>query len=219
MTRMDTYRALTPGEIAALEASGSTADDWSSIQVAEDFHPSQLRGARLRRPCPARIGRAHPQLRRPQLRHRRKNARRRGRPPGMPRRKRFRKRHGGGRHERERRPHGTDLQRPDRPDRLHGRRLPPPSGARRRARPVWRGGRPTRHAPRKEASAATAASPTAGCCATYVSATGRRSKGSPSSPTARSATFRASASTSRPTTSSRPSMRSSTTVRSSNAAS
>ena len=53
----------------------------------------------------------------------------------MPRRKRFRKRHGGGRHERERRPHGTDLQRPDRPDRLHGRRLPPPSGARRRTRP------------------------------------------------------------------------------------
>ena len=47
MTRMDTYRALTPGEIAALEASGSTADDWSSIEVAEDFHPSQLRGARL----------------------------------------------------------------------------------------------------------------------------------------------------------------------------
>ena len=44
---MDTYRALTPGEIAALEASGSTADDWSSIEVAEDFHPSQLRGARL----------------------------------------------------------------------------------------------------------------------------------------------------------------------------
>ncbi|MFR0763231.1 MAG: hypothetical protein ACLSHL_03790 [Alistipes communis] len=36
---MDTYRALTPGEIAALEASGSTADDWSSIEVAEDFHP------------------------------------------------------------------------------------------------------------------------------------------------------------------------------------
>ena len=44
---METYRALTPGEIAALEASGSTADDWSSIEVAEDFHPSQLRGARL----------------------------------------------------------------------------------------------------------------------------------------------------------------------------
>ncbi|HCP57545.1 MAG TPA: DUF4954 domain-containing protein, partial [Alistipes obesi] len=38
---------MTPGEIAALEASGSTADDWSSIEVAEDFHPSQLRGARL----------------------------------------------------------------------------------------------------------------------------------------------------------------------------
>ena len=37
MTRMDTYRALTPGEIAALEASGSTADDWSSIEVAEDL--------------------------------------------------------------------------------------------------------------------------------------------------------------------------------------
>lgn len=38
------YRDLTPGEIAALEASGSTADDWSSVEVAGSFSPSQLHG-------------------------------------------------------------------------------------------------------------------------------------------------------------------------------
>ena len=45
--QMDAYRPLTSGEIAALEASGSTADDWSTVEVSEDFHPSQLHGARL----------------------------------------------------------------------------------------------------------------------------------------------------------------------------
>lgn len=216
---MDTYRALTPGEIAALEASGLDGRRLVVDRGGGGLSPLATARRTAGRPCPARIGRVHPQLRRPQLRHRRRDARRRGRPPGMPRRKRFRKRHGGGRHERERRPHGTDLQRPDRPDRLHGRRLPPPSGARRRPRPYGAAGgrrgtlRARKHRPRLPHHRLP------GCCATYVSATGRRSKGSPSSPTARSATFRASASTSRPTTSSRPSMRSSTTVRSSNAAS
>ena len=47
MMQMDGYRPLTPGEIAALEAGGSTADDWSTIEVADDFAPSQLCGARL----------------------------------------------------------------------------------------------------------------------------------------------------------------------------
>lgn len=45
MTQMYEYRPLTSGEIAALEASGSTADDWSAVEVAGDFHPSQLHGA------------------------------------------------------------------------------------------------------------------------------------------------------------------------------
>ncbi len=47
MTQMDAYRPLTSDEIAALEAGGSTADDWSTVEVAEDFAPSQLCGARL----------------------------------------------------------------------------------------------------------------------------------------------------------------------------
>ena len=47
MTQMYEYRPLTSGEIAALEASGSTADDWSTVEVAGNFHPSQLHAARL----------------------------------------------------------------------------------------------------------------------------------------------------------------------------
>ena len=214
---MDTYRALTPGEIAALEASGSTADDWSSIEVAEDFHPSQLRGARLGGRVRLASG---VRIRNSGVRNYDIGARTlveevvrlecRGESAFG---------------------NGTEVAVMNENG---GRTVRIYSGltaqiaymaAVYRHRPALVAALGEfvnalhRHAPPKEASAATAASPTAGCCATYVSATGRRSKGSPSSPTARSATFRASASTSRPTTSSRPSMRSSTTVRSSNAAS
>jgi len=45
--QMDTYRPLTCSEIAALEASGSSADDWSAVEVARDFDPAQLHCARL----------------------------------------------------------------------------------------------------------------------------------------------------------------------------
>ena len=47
MTQMDAYRPLTRDEIAAVEAGGSTAEDWSTVEVAGDFDPSQLCGARL----------------------------------------------------------------------------------------------------------------------------------------------------------------------------
>ena len=40
-------RKLTPEEIAALERTGTTADNWSKIDVAEDFRPEQLRRCRL----------------------------------------------------------------------------------------------------------------------------------------------------------------------------
>lgn len=216
---MDTYRALTPGEIAALEASGSTADDWSSIEVAEDFHPSQLRGARLGGRVRLASGVC---IRNSGVRNYDIGA---GTLVEEVVRLECRGESAFG--------NGTEVavmnENGGRTVRIYNGLTAQIAymAAVYRHRPALvaaldrmaRAGRPTRHAPRKEASAATAASPTAGCCATYVSATGRRSKGSPSSPTARSATFRASASTSRPTTSSRPSMRSSTTVRSSNAAS
>ena len=44
---MTSFRTLTPEEIAALEAQGNTAEEWSSVRVAEDFQPSQLRQSRF----------------------------------------------------------------------------------------------------------------------------------------------------------------------------
>ncbi|WP_300799447.1 DUF4954 family protein [uncultured Alistipes sp.] len=41
------YRKLTPEEIAAVEALGNTAEEWSLVDVSEDFTPSQLIGSRL----------------------------------------------------------------------------------------------------------------------------------------------------------------------------
>ena len=215
MTRMDTYRALTPGEIAALEASGSTADDWSSIEVAEDFHPSQLRGARLGGRVRLASG---VRIRNSGVRNYDIGARTlveevvrlecRGESAFG---------------------NGTEVAVMNENG---GRTVRIYSGL---TAQIAYMAAVYRHRPalvaaldrmaRRAADAARSAQGSIGrdCritdCRTYVSATGRRSKGSPSSPTARSATFRASASTSRPTTSSRPSMRSSTTVRSSNAAS
>ena len=34
---MEDYRSLTLDEVAALERQGCTAEDWSTIYVAEDF--------------------------------------------------------------------------------------------------------------------------------------------------------------------------------------
>ena len=41
------YRKLTPEEIAAVEALGTTAEEWSQIDVPADFTPSQLVASRL----------------------------------------------------------------------------------------------------------------------------------------------------------------------------
>ncbi len=60
---MSEFRALTAAEIAALEAAGVSAEQWSQVLVSEDFHPAQLRqcslegrielgsGARIVRSC------------------------------------------------------------------------------------------------------------------------------------------------------------------------
>ena len=40
-------RNLTPAEIEAVERLGTTAEDWSTIRVAEDFRPEQLQQSRL----------------------------------------------------------------------------------------------------------------------------------------------------------------------------
>lgn len=44
---MSVFRNLTPEEIAAVEASGTTAEAWPQISVSEDFTPSQLLQSRL----------------------------------------------------------------------------------------------------------------------------------------------------------------------------
>lgn len=41
------YRHLTSDEIAVLEAYGSSAADWSSVEVAGDFQPAQIRNVRF----------------------------------------------------------------------------------------------------------------------------------------------------------------------------
>lgn len=40
---MDNYRLLTDEEILTLEDNGCTAEDWTSVNVAEDFRPSHIR--------------------------------------------------------------------------------------------------------------------------------------------------------------------------------
>lgn len=44
---MPSFRKITAAEIAAAEAAGSTAEDWSQITVSEDFSPAQLVQCRL----------------------------------------------------------------------------------------------------------------------------------------------------------------------------
>ncbi len=44
---MPQYRDITPDEISALSALGTTADDWSRIRVSPDFTPNQLQQCRL----------------------------------------------------------------------------------------------------------------------------------------------------------------------------
>ena len=39
---MSEYRALTDEEIGILEEKGCTADDWTSVMVAEEFSPAHL---------------------------------------------------------------------------------------------------------------------------------------------------------------------------------
>ena len=40
---MDEYRLLTYEEIGILEDNGCTAEDWTAIQVADDFAPTHIR--------------------------------------------------------------------------------------------------------------------------------------------------------------------------------
>ncbi|MBR3085027.1 MAG: DUF4954 family protein [Kiritimatiellae bacterium] len=51
---MDNFRNLTDAEIAALEAGGSSAENWSDILVADGFDPSRIRDSVFSGPC--RIG-------------------------------------------------------------------------------------------------------------------------------------------------------------------
>jgi len=44
---MDNYRLLTEEEILALEDNGCTAEDWTSVNVAEDFQPANVRDVRF----------------------------------------------------------------------------------------------------------------------------------------------------------------------------
>ncbi|WP_295935809.1 DUF4954 family protein [uncultured Alistipes sp.] len=44
---MSQYRNISPAEISAVEALGSSAQAWSGVFVTEDFDPSQLHGSRL----------------------------------------------------------------------------------------------------------------------------------------------------------------------------
>ncbi|MEG1405300.1 MAG: DUF4954 family protein, partial [Alistipes sp.] len=44
---MSKFRNLTDREIAAVEALGTSAEDWSRVTVAQDFAPSQLLLSRL----------------------------------------------------------------------------------------------------------------------------------------------------------------------------
>lgn len=44
---MSSLRKLTPGEIAALEALGTTAEQWDAVRVGERFTPAQLVQSRL----------------------------------------------------------------------------------------------------------------------------------------------------------------------------
>ena len=44
---MSSYRNITPQEIAAVEALGTTAESWSEVMVSPDFTPSQLLQSRL----------------------------------------------------------------------------------------------------------------------------------------------------------------------------
>ena len=41
---MTGYRLLTPDEIARLKSQMCTASDWTTIEVAEDFNPENIRG-------------------------------------------------------------------------------------------------------------------------------------------------------------------------------
>ena len=40
---MDDYRLLTDEEIGVLEDNGCRAEDWTSVNVAEDFKPAYLK--------------------------------------------------------------------------------------------------------------------------------------------------------------------------------
>ena len=51
---MNSYRKLTASEMAALEAGGSSAENWDDILVADGFDPSRIRDSIFSGPC--RIG-------------------------------------------------------------------------------------------------------------------------------------------------------------------
>jgi len=44
---MSRFRKITPAEIAAAEALGASAEDWSQVAVSDDFDPAQLQRCRL----------------------------------------------------------------------------------------------------------------------------------------------------------------------------